>query len=138
MIDAFRPADPLQTMLVGQAVMFNELLADGARDVLAGMTGAPKLRAQSNLNGMNRSLHQNLGLFLRLRDAAEAAAAEAAREAAEPPQPRATAVKTAVFTSSDATTLPQTQATPAVTPAEPSAEPAVAREAGRQAAAAQG
>src|ERR1019366_5479955 len=75
----------LQIMLVGQTVMFNELLADGARDVLSGMTDTMKLRAQSNLNGMNRALHQNLGLFLRLRDKAEAAATEAARKAADPP-----------------------------------------------------
>ena len=41
-IDAFGPSDPLQIMLVGQTVMFNELLADGARDVLSGMTDTMK------------------------------------------------------------------------------------------------
>jgi hypothetical protein len=106
-IDAFRPADPLQIMLVGQAVMFNELLADGARDALSGITDGLKLRAQSNLNGLNRSLHQNLNLFLRLRDTAEAAANEAARGPAEPRQPRAAVPKAAAF------------AVPAVAPAQP-------------------
>jgi hypothetical protein len=67
-IGAFHPRDPLQIMLIGQALLFNEMLADGARDVLGGMVDTLKLRAVSNINGLNRSLHQNLGMFLRLRE----------------------------------------------------------------------
>jgi hypothetical protein len=132
-IDSFRPEDPLQIMLVGQAVMFNELLADGARDVLGGMADALKLRAQSNLNGMNRSLHQNLSLFLRLRDTAEAVS-EAAREAAEPRQPLATARKAAAAATPGAVPA-EAHTPPVVAQAEPEAKPAIAEGAAGQAAA---
>jgi hypothetical protein len=78
-IAACEPQDAIQTMLIGQALMFNELIADGGRDVLAGMMDTLKLRAQSNVNGMSRALHQNVGTFLRLRDKSDAAAATNAK-----------------------------------------------------------
>jgi len=103
-IAACEPQDAIQTMLIGQALMFNELIADGGKDVLAGMMDTLKLRAQSNVNGMSRSLHQHVGTFLRLRDKSDAAAAtnaavietmEAAKltldSAKRPPAPKAEA-----------------------------------------------
>ena len=73
------PQDAIQTMLIGQALMFNELVADGGKDVLAGMMDTLKLRAQSNVNGMSRTLHQHVGMFLRLRDKSDAAMATNAK-----------------------------------------------------------
>jgi hypothetical protein len=78
-IAACEPRDAIQTMLIGQALMFNELIADGGKDVLAGMMDTLKLRAQSNVNGMSRSLHQNVGTFLRLRDKSDAVTATNAK-----------------------------------------------------------
>ena len=78
-IAACEPQDAIQTMLIGQALMFNELIADGGKDVLAGMMDTLKLRAQSNVNGMSRSLHQHVGMFLRLRDKSDAAVAANAK-----------------------------------------------------------
>jgi hypothetical protein len=74
-IAACEPQDAIQTILIGQALMFNELIADGGKDVLAGMMDTLKLRAQSNVNGMSRALHQHVGTFLRLRDKSDAAVA---------------------------------------------------------------
>jgi hypothetical protein len=71
-IAACEPQDAIQTMLIGQALMFNELIADGGKDVLAGMMDTLKLRAQSNVTGMSRVLHQHVGTFLRLRDKSDA------------------------------------------------------------------
>jgi len=73
------PQDAIQTMLIGQALMFNELIADGGKDVLAGMMDTLKLRAQSNVTGMGRTLHQHVGMFLRLRDKSDAATATNAK-----------------------------------------------------------
>jgi hypothetical protein len=73
------PQDAIQTMLIGQALMFNELIADGGKDVLAGMMDTLKLRAQSNVTGMSRTLHQHVGTFLRLRDKSDAATATNAK-----------------------------------------------------------
>jgi hypothetical protein len=93
LISHFEPRDPMQMMLIGQMLIFHELIADGGRDVMRGMMDTMKLRAQSNLNGLNRSLHQNLGMFLKLRDKLEAAmpVQEEAREtpaaAKQPPEP---------------------------------------------------
>jgi hypothetical protein len=78
-VAACEPQDAIQTMLIGQALMFNELIADGGKDVLAGMMDTLKLRAQSNVNGMGRVLHQHVGTFLRLRDKSAAAAAASAK-----------------------------------------------------------
>jgi hypothetical protein len=78
-VAACEPQDAIQTMLIGQALMFNELIADGGRDVLAGMMDTLKLRAQSNVTGMGRVLHQHVGTFLRLRDKSDAAAATNAK-----------------------------------------------------------
>jgi len=93
LISTFEPRDQIQMILIGQMLMFHELIADGGRDVMRGMMDTLKLRAQSNLNAMNRSLHQNLGMFLRLRDKSEATmpVQEEAREtpaaAKQPPEP---------------------------------------------------
>jgi hypothetical protein len=88
LIETFHPQDPLQIMLIGQALLFNDLLADGARDVLHGMVDTLKLRAVSNVNALNRSLHQNLSMFLRLRDKSAPVANESAHQAAAPPEPK--------------------------------------------------
>ena len=69
------PRDAIQTMLVGQCLLFNEMIADGGRDVLVGMMDTLKSRAQSNLNGLSRALQQNIAMLVRLRDKSAAAVA---------------------------------------------------------------
>jgi hypothetical protein len=100
LIEAFMPQDAVQIMLIGQTVLFNHLPGDGARHMLQGMTDTLRLRTQSNINGMNRSLHMNLRPFLALSDryapasrgaAGDTAPNRAAAEAANPHQPRAAA-----------------------------------------------
>jgi hypothetical protein len=63
-----RPGDAMQTMLLGQCLMFNAVIADAGKDLLHRTSDALKLRAQSNLNGLNRTLRQNVSMFLKLRD----------------------------------------------------------------------
>src|SRR5580700_3026796 len=63
-----RPGDAIQTMLLGQCLMFNAVIADAGRDLLHRTSDALKPRARSNLNGLNRTLRQNVSMFLKLRD----------------------------------------------------------------------
>jgi hypothetical protein len=64
-------------MLIGQCLLFNELVADGGRNVLIGTMDSPKPRAQSKVNALGRSLHQSIKTFLRPRDKSSAAVAPA-------------------------------------------------------------
>jgi len=54
---SFQPRDVIDLTLAGQTVLFNEILADGARDVLRGMVEAAKQRRHSSLVGMGRVIH---------------------------------------------------------------------------------
>ena len=67
MIMAFLPRDGLEMMFASQAVMFHELAADAAHDVLSGLEPALKLKAQSNTIAMGRLVHENLDRLLKLR-----------------------------------------------------------------------
>jgi hypothetical protein len=51
---SFRPRDAIELMLCGQSVLFNELLADGAKDVLCGMVDTMKLKSIGGLVNMAR------------------------------------------------------------------------------------
>ena len=62
------PRDAPEMMFAGQMMLFNELTADGAKDVLTGMVDTLKLRAQSNIVAMNRALQQNAKAFMKLKD----------------------------------------------------------------------
>jgi hypothetical protein len=68
LILSFLPQDVLQMMLAGQAVLFNRLAADGARDVLRGMKDTLKLRAQTNVTNMGRLTAKHLDTLIRLQD----------------------------------------------------------------------
>jgi hypothetical protein len=129
-IAACEPQDAIQTMLIGQALMFNELIADGGRDVLAGMMDTLKLRAQSNVTGMSRALHQHVGTFLRLRDKSDAATATNAKvsetvEAAQrvldsakrPPAPKVAAEALRRDPSSPPAVQPDANSSPSATTA---------------------
>jgi hypothetical protein len=86
LISEFEPRDPLQIMLIGQSLMFNELTADAARDVLRGIADiAIKSRVRSNVIALNRTFVQNLSMFLRVQDKSVAAEQEEVRIAAAPP-----------------------------------------------------
>jgi hypothetical protein len=74
-VDAFDPENASDLMLAGQSLLFNALIAEATRDVFSGATGTGKLRALATINGLNRSLHQNLDGFVRRAEAARAAAA---------------------------------------------------------------
>jgi hypothetical protein len=54
LIMSFLPRDGIELILAGQVVMFNELLADGARDVLRGMIDTQKQRSLSTLVALGR------------------------------------------------------------------------------------
>ena len=112
LIATFAPADPLQIMLLGQCLLFNAMLADAGRAVLSRQTDTIKLRAQSNMNGMNRSLHQNLTALARLRK--QPVATGNVQRAAEQPRPPATpTVKPPAQTAARAETR---SAPPPITP----------------------
>ena len=51
---SFQPRDAIELMLCGQSVLFNELLADGAKDVLRGMVDTMKLKSIGGLVNMAR------------------------------------------------------------------------------------
>jgi hypothetical protein len=57
---AFHPRDVVELTLAGQVVLFNEALADSARDLLHGMDGKAKPRAISGLISMGRLLQGHL------------------------------------------------------------------------------
>jgi hypothetical protein len=59
-IMSFLPRDVIELTLAGQAVLFNELLADGAHDALRGMAGATKQRCHSTLVSMGRLVQGHL------------------------------------------------------------------------------
>jgi hypothetical protein len=54
MILSFLPRDVVEMTLAGQTVMFNELLADAASDVLRGMEDTMKLRTRSTIVALGR------------------------------------------------------------------------------------
>ena len=54
LILSFLPRDAIDITLAGQTIVFNELLADGARDVLRGMMDTMKQRSVSSLVAMGR------------------------------------------------------------------------------------
>jgi hypothetical protein len=60
LILSFQPRDVVEAELAGQAVLFHEVLADSARDVLRGMDGTLKLRAISGLISMGRMVQGNI------------------------------------------------------------------------------
>lgn len=57
---AFLPRDVIEMTLAGQTILFNELLADGAHDVLGGMVDAVKRRSHANLLSMGRVVQGHL------------------------------------------------------------------------------
>ena len=60
LILSFQPRDVVEAELAGQAVLFHEVLADSARDVLRGMDDTLKLRAISGLISMGRIVQGNI------------------------------------------------------------------------------
>ncbi len=60
LILSFLPCDAIDTMLAGQTVLFNEVLADSARDVLRGMADTMKPRALSGIISLGRLIHGHL------------------------------------------------------------------------------
>src|SRR5258708_31518177 len=67
LIQSFMPHGVIQMMLAGQAVLFNALTADGARDILMGMTETMKPRARSGVVAMGRIVTKNLEMLARLQ-----------------------------------------------------------------------
>jgi len=60
MILSFQPRDVVEMQLAGHAVLFTELLADSARDLLSGMDDTRKPRAIAGLISMGRLVLGNL------------------------------------------------------------------------------
>jgi hypothetical protein len=60
LILSFLPRDVVEMTLAGQTILFNELLADGARDALSGMTDTTRQRSRSGLVSMGRLVQGHL------------------------------------------------------------------------------
>jgi hypothetical protein len=60
LIAAFHPQDPFEIMEIGQCLLFNDLVADGARDVLAATEDRPKARARAHTIAMSRELNKHM------------------------------------------------------------------------------
>ena len=93
LIMALGPRDAMEMMLCGQTVMFNELVADSAREVLRGMIDTVKSRSISNLINMARLVQGNLDRLEKrgvvpAREAAEAEADEACADSDAAPLAR--------------------------------------------------
>jgi hypothetical protein len=61
------PLNPLETMLAGQCVMFDQLVLDATRDVMRGQTEDVKLRARPQICAMGRMLLAHLAKFQQLQ-----------------------------------------------------------------------
>jgi hypothetical protein len=82
---SFRPRDAIELTLCGQTVLFNELLADSARDVTRGLADTEKLKRLSTIVNMARIVQGNLDrLEQRGHVPARAAIASPVSEAAVP------------------------------------------------------
>jgi hypothetical protein len=92
LILSFQPRDVVEAELAGQTVLFHEVLADSARDVLRGMDDTLKLRAISGLISMGRIVLGNIDRLTKLGNRpyrTETASVEEEirqRPAAEPPE----------------------------------------------------
>jgi hypothetical protein len=90
LILSFMPHDVIQMMAAGQAVLFNALTADGARDILAGMIETMKPRARSGVVAMGRIVTKNLEMLSRLQGLLDPTALKTPpAEEAPPPRPKA-------------------------------------------------
>jgi hypothetical protein len=74
---AFGPADPVETMLAGQCVIFDHLLRDGAHDTLRGQQPEIKLRARAQILATGKMF---LAQFARLEQIQTRAAARLAAQ----------------------------------------------------------
>ena len=109
LIMSFQPRDAIDLMLTGQLVMFNEMLADGTRDVLRGMADGMKQRSLSTLVSAARTMQGHLDRLEKRGiqpHRTEIAAAETEARPAEAPR--------------------ATPAPPPVTPPRPAAKPIAA------------
>jgi hypothetical protein len=131
LILSYLPCDVIDMTLAGQAVMFNELLADGARDVLRGMADTAKQRSFSGLIGMGRLVQGHLDRLekrgckpYRTEVAAPHAEKPVTAEAEPPPRQKAAASTPLPLPA----TAPQAAATTpdTIPPAPESAKPAAA------------
>jgi hypothetical protein len=64
---AFLPRDALEMMLAGQCVLFDHLLADGARDLLRGQEELIKLRVRPQLTAIGNMFLKHLAQLIRLQ-----------------------------------------------------------------------
>lgn len=123
LILSFFPRDAIQLMLAGQAVLFNALAADGARDLLRGMADTLKPRAQSNVINMARVTQKHLETLIRLQArATRADTAELVPTAQANPAP-ASATKTEPATTTEPPTWPEPSAEAATRTATPITKP---------------
>ena len=86
---SFMPRDPLETMLAGHCVIFDNLLRDGARDTLRGQPDLIKLRARPQLLASGKMFLADLDKFehLRTRQHDKLSVQPPAREEAADPIP---------------------------------------------------
>jgi hypothetical protein len=122
LIMSLQPCDAIDLMLSGQLVMFHELLADSARDVLRGMLDTMKQRSLSTLVGMGRLMQGHV-------DRLEKRGIQPYRTEVAAPQvqPRAADAATAEPAKRPVAAAPHPSVKPAPAAAKPSQPPAPAR-----------
>lgn len=84
LILSFQPRDTIDLTLSGQTVLFNELIADGARDVLSGLASPQKARAISGIVALGRLVQGHID---RLDRRAPRSAPAPAADVAVPAEP---------------------------------------------------
>lgn len=123
-MSSMMPLNPLETMLAGQCVMFDQLVLDATRDVMRGQTEDVKLRARPQICAMGRMLLAHLAKFQQLQAAtvarlggrldAAAAKVETPAATAQRPEPAQAAAS-----SNDRREPAQTPSIQETRPAEP-------------------
>jgi hypothetical protein len=131
LILSFQPQDTIQLLLAGQAVLFNALTADGARDVLGGMAERSKPPARSGVTAMGRIVAKHIDTLVKLQGGVTRRVARRA-EAAEQ-KPTTLAQPPAVHVTPDHAPPDKAEAPAIETPADPAPAPAARPYPGREA-----
>ena len=67
LLRALAPQDSIQLMIAGQAVLFNALTIDAAREILNGLAVTLRIRARSNTTAMGRLVAKHLDTLIKLQ-----------------------------------------------------------------------
>jgi len=66
-VDSIQPENGLELMLAGQAILFNEMVADAARDTQVLEVGEPKMKARAAAVNLAKVFGKNVDQLIRLK-----------------------------------------------------------------------